>query len=83
MKAADNRKDQTFFMSQVNQDPLQRCMFPLGDYKKPDVKRIAREAGLEMIANKDESMGICFIGSRTFQNFISEVNILCYSIPYI
>ncbi|KAK0086296.1 hypothetical protein PV326_005610 [Microctonus aethiopoides] len=72
LKAADNRKDQTFFMSQVNQDPLQRCMFPLGDYKKPDVKRIAREAGLEMIANKDESMGICFIGSRTFQNFISE-----------
>ncbi|KAK0167227.1 hypothetical protein PV327_004656 [Microctonus hyperodae] len=72
LRAADNRKDQTFFMSQVNQDPLQKCMFPLGDFKKPDVKKIAREAGLDMIANKDESMGICFIGSRTFQNFISE-----------
>lgn len=48
-------------------------MFPIGDYVKKDIKKIAIEEGLDRIAAKDESMGICFIGSRTFQNFISEV----------
>lgn len=76
MNAADTIKDQTFFLSQVRQVPLQRCMFPLGDYKKIDVKKIAAENGLDMIAKKAESMGICFIGTRTFQSFISEVPII-------
>lgn len=48
-------------------------MFPLGDYLKNHVKIIAKEAGLYRIAQKKESMGICFVGKREFQNFISEV----------
>ncbi|KAF2893696.1 hypothetical protein ILUMI_12469 [Ignelater luminosus] len=47
-------------------------MFPLGELTKPVVKKIAIENGLEQIARKKESMGICFIGSRNFQKFISE-----------
>lgn len=48
-------------------------MFPLGNYLKNHVKTIAKEAGLHKIAQKKESMGICFVGKREFQDFISEV----------
>lgn len=74
MKARDLKKDQTLFLCQVKQKTLQRTMFPLGELTKPVVKKIAIENGLEQIARKKESMGICFIGLRNFQVFISEVN---------
>ncbi|EZA48605.1 Mitochondrial tRNA-specific 2-thiouridylase [Ooceraea biroi] len=65
-------KDQTFFLNQVPQQSLRRCMFPLGDYLKNRVKKMAVEMGLHQIARKKESMGICFVGKREFQDFISE-----------
>ncbi|KAJ3647703.1 hypothetical protein Zmor_019566 [Zophobas morio] len=70
--ARDWVKDQTFFLCQVRQKALQRTMFPLGDLMKSEVKRIATVNGLEKIAKKKESMGICFIGNRKFQDFIKE-----------
>ncbi|KAK9745436.1 Aminomethyltransferase beta-barrel domain [Popillia japonica] len=72
LKPLDDVKDQTFFLCQIKQDALRETMFPLGDLTKPQVKQIAREHNLEEIASKKESMGICFIGSRDFQDFISE-----------
>lgn len=47
-------------------------MFPLGDLCKDAVKRIATEAGLDRIARKRESTGICFVGKRNFNEFIKE-----------
>lgn len=76
LKPLDDVKDQTFFLCQIKQDALRETMFPLGDLTKPQVKQIAREHNLEEIASKKESMGICFIGSRDFQDFISEVHLL-------
>lgn len=54
------------------QNALRRTMFPLGDLLKSDVKRMAAEAGLAAIAQKKESMGICFVGKRPFKEFIAE-----------
>jgi len=73
LKPLDLFKDQTFFLSQVSQTPLQRTMFPLGNLMKNQVRRIAAESGLDYIVKKKESTGICFIGSRNFKNFISQV----------
>ena len=73
LRGKDFSKDQTFFLSQVSQEPLRKCMFPIGEYLKHEVKRIAQEAQLTPVLNKKESMGICFIGSRNFQKFIKEV----------
>ncbi|GFS06036.1 mitochondrial tRNA-specific 2-thiouridylase 1-like [Elysia marginata] len=70
--AADKDKDQTFFLSQIQQWALQRTIFPLGNLTKKTVKEIAASAGMEKLALKKESMGICFIGSRNFQDFIEE-----------
>ncbi|XP_076469227.1 mitochondrial tRNA-specific 2-thiouridylase 1-like [Babylonia areolata] len=72
LKSADSVKDQTFFLSQISQQALQRTIFPVGELRKDVVKRIAVEAGLEKIAKRKESMGICFIGSRQFQRFMEE-----------
>lgn len=47
-------------------------MFPVGTLNKHQVKSIADEIGLNRISQKKESIGICFIGDRTFQSFINE-----------
>ncbi|XP_069766087.1 mitochondrial tRNA-specific 2-thiouridylase 1 isoform X2 [Narcine bancroftii] len=72
LKAADSQKDQTFFLSQVSQQALRHVIFPLGDLRKSAVKNMAAEAGFHHILKRKESMGICFIGERNFENFILE-----------
>ncbi|XP_071804072.1 mitochondrial tRNA-specific 2-thiouridylase 1-like [Asterias amurensis] len=72
LQAADSVKDQTFFLSQISQHALQRTLFPIGDLTKAVVKEMAARAGLQRIVKRKESMGICFIGTRKFNNFIQE-----------
>lgn len=73
LQAYDTKKDQTLFLSQISQRALQKTMFPLGEMTKQEVKKIAADNGLKKFALKKESMGICFIGTRRFQDFISQV----------
>ncbi|XP_055630131.1 mitochondrial tRNA-specific 2-thiouridylase 1 isoform X2 [Toxorhynchites rutilus septentrionalis] len=68
----DDIKDQTFFLSQISAEALRRTMFPIGGMNKSKVKQIAIEVGLEFFARKKESMGICFVGKRSFQDFIVD-----------
>ncbi|XP_041782506.1 mitochondrial tRNA-specific 2-thiouridylase 1 [Anopheles merus] len=72
LMAPDPIKDQTFFLSQISAEALRRTMFPIGALTKPQVKQLAIEVGLEAYARKKESMGICFVGKRSFQQFIGE-----------
>ena len=74
LMALDRVKDQTFFLSQVPQNALRSTMFPLGHLTKDVVKKIAKTIGFERIANKKESMGICFVGKRRsgFQEFLKD-----------
>ncbi|XP_049422549.1 mitochondrial tRNA-specific 2-thiouridylase 1 [Epinephelus fuscoguttatus] len=71
-QGADLFKDQTFFLSQISQDALRQTMFPLAGLTKEFVRKIAAEAGFHHVLKKKESMGICFIGERNFENFILE-----------
>ncbi|XP_073946578.1 mitochondrial tRNA-specific 2-thiouridylase 1-like [Choristoneura fumiferana] len=73
LQPADKFKDQTFFLSQVKQFSLRRCMFPIAHLLKSSVREIAKTEGLQNVATKKESTGICFIGKRRFQDFIEEV----------
>uniref|UniRef100_UPI00398F0C4B mitochondrial tRNA-specific 2-thiouridylase 1 isoform X2 n=1 Tax=Pristiophorus japonicus TaxID=55135 RepID=UPI00398F0C4B len=72
LQAADPSKDQTFFLSQISQHALRHTIFPLGELRKDVVKEMAAEAGFHHIVKRKESMGICFIGERNFENFILE-----------
>lgn len=70
-KASDLNKDQSYFLAQVSKRALDKCLFPLGDIDKPEVRRIAEELNLN-IAHKKDSTGICFIGERDFRKFLSN-----------
>ncbi|GAB1610739.1 mitochondrial tRNA-specific 2-thiouridylase 1-like [Argonauta hians] len=72
LSSVDSVKDQTFFLSQISQNSLQKTLFPVGHLQKKQVKQLACDYGLAKIARKKESMGICFIGSRKFSSFIKE-----------
>ena len=69
LQATDTNKDQTYFLHQLNQDQLAHALFPIGEYTKPQVRALAREFGLP-VANKEESMGICFVGEVPMKEFL-------------
>jgi len=71
LKADDGSKDQSYFLYRLNQAQLSKTLFPLGTYLKREVREIARQAGL-INAEKKDSTGICFIGERPFQEFLSK-----------
>jgi tRNA-specific 2-thiouridylase len=71
LKGLDRGKDQSYFLHRLNQAQLARTLFPLGHLEKPEVRRIAKEAGLPNHAKRD-STGICFIGERPFRAFLSR-----------
>lgn len=71
LRGVDNNKDQTYFLNALNQEQLSRAMFPIGHLQKPEVRKIAEEAGL-YTAKKKDSTGVCFIGERNFKEFLSQ-----------
>jgi tRNA-uridine 2-sulfurtransferase len=71
LKARDLSKDQSYFLHRLNQGQLSRVLFPIGELKKTEVRRIAKEAGLHNFAKRD-STGICFIGERPFREFLNR-----------
>jgi len=71
LRGTDASKDQSYFLHRLTQQQLSRVMFPVGELKKSEVRRIALEAGLPNHAKKD-STGICFIGERPFREFLNR-----------
>jgi tRNA-uridine 2-sulfurtransferase len=71
LKARDPAKDQSYFLHSVPADALAKTLFPLGDLRKSEVRRLAHAAGLPVF-DKPDSTGICFIGERPFRDFLSQ-----------
>jgi tRNA-uridine 2-sulfurtransferase len=71
LKAADTDKDQSYFLHGVTPAALSRTLFPIGELRKTEVRKLARAAGLP-VYDKPDSTGICFIGERPFQEFLSR-----------
>jgi tRNA-specific 2-thiouridylase len=69
--AADSNKDQTYFLYRVTGEALAKTLFPLGNYTKPQVRKMAEERGLYTAAKKD-SQGICFVGQIGIRDFLRE-----------
>lgn len=70
-RGKDNNKDQTYFLCQLNQYMLSKTIFPIGKLEKKEVREIALKNNL-YTANKKDSTGICFIGERDFNEFLSR-----------
>jgi tRNA-specific 2-thiouridylase len=71
LRAADANKDQTYFLATVARADLARVLFPVGGLAKPEVRRIAAQAGLPNHRKRD-STGICFIGERPMREFLAR-----------
>jgi hypothetical protein len=68
-RGVDRRKDQTYFLSQLEQRQLARCLFPIGDSTKQEVRAEARRLELPN-ASRPDSQGICFLGRVPFDDFV-------------
>ncbi len=71
VQAVDTDKDQTYFLHQLNQEQLAHTMFPLGEYTKTEVREMARRFNLPT-AEREESMGICFVGEIPMKEFLQQ-----------
>lgn len=69
-RAVHEEKDQSYYLFELTQEQLARALFPLGERTKSEVRELAVEAGLA-VAEKPESMEICFVDSGV-QEFVEE-----------
>lgn len=71
MIAKDKKKDQSYFLWTLTPDQLKHCLFPIGDYLKPQVRKLAAKFGL-LNAQKKDSQGICFLGQISLPDFLKK-----------
>jgi len=71
LSAKDVNKDQSYFLWTLTQEQLKHCLFPVGDYTKPEIREIAKKAKLPT-AEKKDSQGICFLGKVKLPEFLKE-----------
>jgi len=69
LEGADKNKDQSYFLALLNQEQIRSARFPVGHLTKPELRDIARAAGLAT-ADKKDSQGICFIGEVKISDFL-------------
>lgn len=67
----DRGKDQSYFLCQLQQEQLQRILFPIGDLQKHEVRKIAKEQGF-ITADKKDSQGLCFVGKISLPDFLQQ-----------
>jgi len=71
-KAGDSEKDQTYFLWQIPRELLNTTLFPLGELKKEEVRKIAAEWGFERESSKADSQEICFIPGDNYRDFLKN-----------
>ena len=71
LEGSDPNKDQSYFLCRLSQEQLSKAVFPIGDMKKKDVRRLAAEADLPC-ADKKDSQGICFVGKVDLPTFLKQ-----------
>jgi len=69
LKGVDRNKDQSYFIYQITQEQLSKCLFPIGEYEKPEVRKLAKKFGL-VTQDKKDSQGICFVGEVAIKEFL-------------
>ncbi|MGQ9693941.1 MAG: tRNA 2-thiouridine(34) synthase MnmA [Thermodesulfobacteriota bacterium] len=70
-RGRDRQKDQSYFLFSLQQEQLQKILFPLGDRSKEEVRQLAQRWGLG-VATKKESQEICFIPHDDYRRFLEE-----------
>jgi len=69
--AEDKEKDQTYFLWTLTQKELKNVIFPIGGFKKPEGRKLAKKFGL-ITAEKKDSQGLCFLGKISIRDFLKK-----------
>jgi len=69
--AHDPAKDQSYVLHVLNQEKLAHALFPIGDFPKQEVRRIALELGLP-VADRPDSQDLCFLGTQDYRQFLRQ-----------
>lgn len=69
LRAVDHSKDQSYVLHVLTQEKLQRALFPVGAYTKPQIRALAERYGLPTASRKD-SQDLCFLAGEDYRNFI-------------
>jgi len=70
-RAIDHAKDQSYVLHVLNQEQLAHALFPVGEYPKPEIRRIAAEFGLPT-ASRADSQDLCFLAGEDYRNFLKR-----------
>ncbi len=70
LRGVDEDKDQSYVLYTVGQEELSRLLFPVGEYRKAEVRRLAAESGLP-VADKPDSVEVCFIPNDDYRSFLA------------
>lgn len=65
----DKNKDQSYFLWTLREKDIERCLFPAGEYTKPEIRKLAKKFKLPN-AEKKDSQGVCFIGPLNVKDFL-------------
>ena len=71
VRGLDRSKDQSYVLAGINRSILDRILFPVGTYEKPQIRELAAEAGLR-VATKPDSQEICFIPDNDYVGFLNR-----------
>ncbi len=71
LRAVDRSKDQSYVLHVLNQEKLQKALFPIGDYPKPEIRKIAESFGLPT-ASRHDSQDLCFLAGDDYRNFLQR-----------
>ena len=74
LKGVDEKKDQSYFLYRLNQRNIPYILFPCGNYKKDEIRRIAANAGLP-VNDKDDSQEVCFITEKSYADFLVKMGL--------
>lgn len=74
LQGIDPNKDQSYVLYTLRQDQLARVRFPIGEYTKPEVRRLAQQYGLS-VASKHDSQDLCFLKDGDYRRFLRENSI--------
>src|SRR5271157_4264636 len=71
LRAVDKSKDQSYVLHILNQEKLKRALFPVGEYAKPEIRKIAESFGLPT-ASRPDIQDLCFLAGDDYRNFLQR-----------
>lgn len=71
-RGEDTKKDQSYYLWALTQRQLARAVMPMGDHTKESIKAFMRQHGYDYIADKQESMSVCFLRGGDYRDFLRQ-----------